>query len=121
MSSKWQLEIHDEPKGTRSILSFFEFDDFPSLRLKIVDNRGRKFLVRLPALPAKPISTDCLIYDARVSTSKETSSNAMGNYKATARSSSHTLRGVCFSLQTMPRAQPDNAGGKSASQQMCYY
>jgi hypothetical protein len=48
MSSKWRLEIHDETKGTGSILSFFEFDDFPSLRLKIVDNRGRKFLVRLP-------------------------------------------------------------------------
>jgi hypothetical protein len=69
-------------------------------------------------MPAKQISTDCLIYDARVSTSKETSSNAMGNYKATARSSSHTLRGVCFSLQTIPRAQPDNPGGKSGSQHL---
>jgi hypothetical protein len=35
MSTKWRLEIHDETKGRGSILSFFEFDDFPSLRLKI--------------------------------------------------------------------------------------
>jgi hypothetical protein len=48
MRSKWRLEIHDETKGTGSILSFFEFDDFPSLRLKIVENRGRTFFVRLP-------------------------------------------------------------------------
>jgi hypothetical protein len=47
MSSRWRLEIHDE-KGSGSILSFFEFDDFPSLRLKIVENRGRAFLVRTP-------------------------------------------------------------------------
>jgi hypothetical protein len=49
MSTKWRLEIHDETKGRRgSILGFFEFDDFPSLRLKIVENRGRAFLVRTP-------------------------------------------------------------------------
>jgi hypothetical protein len=48
MSLKWRLEIHDETKGRGSILSFFEFDDFPSLRLKIVENRGRAFLVRPP-------------------------------------------------------------------------
>jgi hypothetical protein len=48
MSLKWRLEIHDETKGRGSILSFFEFDDFPSLRLKIVENRGRAFLVRSP-------------------------------------------------------------------------
>jgi hypothetical protein len=42
------LEIHDEAKGSRSILSFFEFDDFPSLRLKIAENRGRSFIVRVP-------------------------------------------------------------------------
>jgi hypothetical protein len=42
------LEIHDETKGRGSILSFFEFDDFPSLRLKIVENRGRAFLVKPP-------------------------------------------------------------------------
>ncbi len=49
MASKWRLEIHDETKGSGSILSFFEFDDFPSLRLKIVENRGRAFLVRPPS------------------------------------------------------------------------
>jgi hypothetical protein len=48
MSTKWSLEVHDEPKGRGSILSFFEFDDFPTLRLKIVENRGRAFVVRLP-------------------------------------------------------------------------
>jgi hypothetical protein len=48
MSRRWRLEIHDETKGSGSILSFFEFDDFPSLRLKIVENRGRTFLVRAP-------------------------------------------------------------------------
>jgi hypothetical protein len=48
MASKWRLEIHDETKGSGSILSFFEFDDFPSLRSKIVENRGRAFLVRPP-------------------------------------------------------------------------
>jgi hypothetical protein len=42
------LEIHDETKESGSILSFLEFDDFPSLRLKIVENRGRTFLVRPP-------------------------------------------------------------------------
>jgi hypothetical protein len=48
MSTKWRLEIHDATKGRRSILSFFEFDDFPPLRLKIVENRGRAFLVKPP-------------------------------------------------------------------------
>jgi hypothetical protein len=48
MSSKWKLEIHDETKGRGSILGFFEFDDFPSLRLKMVEDRGRTFLVRPP-------------------------------------------------------------------------
>jgi hypothetical protein len=49
MSSKWRLEVHDETKGRRgSILGFFEFDDFPSLRLKVVENRGRTFRVRAP-------------------------------------------------------------------------
>ena len=48
MSTKWKLEIHDETKGSGSILSFFEFDDFPSLRLKIVENRGRAFRVTAP-------------------------------------------------------------------------
>jgi hypothetical protein len=48
MSSRWRLEVHDETKGRGSILSFFEFDDFPSLRSKIVENRARAFLVRVP-------------------------------------------------------------------------
>jgi hypothetical protein len=53
MSSKWKLEIHDETKGRGSIVAFFEFDDFPSLRLKIVENRGRAFLVRPPSLASQ--------------------------------------------------------------------
>jgi hypothetical protein len=48
MSTKWKLEIHDETKGSGSILSYFEFSDFPSLRLKIVENRGRTFRVAAP-------------------------------------------------------------------------
>ena len=48
MSTKWRLEIHDEKEGRGSILASFEFDDFPSLRLKVVENRGRTFLVRAP-------------------------------------------------------------------------
>jgi hypothetical protein len=48
MAAKWRLEIHDVKKGPRSILALFEFDDFPSLRLKMVENRGRAFLVRPP-------------------------------------------------------------------------
>jgi hypothetical protein len=48
MRTKWRLEIHDETKGRGSILSLFEFDDFPSLRLKIVENRGRTFRVQAP-------------------------------------------------------------------------
>ena len=46
--SRWRLEIHDETKQSGSILSFFEFDDFPSLRLKMFENRGRTFRVRPP-------------------------------------------------------------------------
>jgi hypothetical protein len=48
MSAKWKLEIRDEKEGRGPVVSFFEFDDFPSLRLKIVENRGRMFLVRHP-------------------------------------------------------------------------
>jgi hypothetical protein len=48
MSSKWKLEVHGENKGRGPTVSFFEFDDFPSLRLKVVENRGRTFLVRPP-------------------------------------------------------------------------
>jgi hypothetical protein len=48
MPPRWRLEIRDEKEGRGTILSFFEFDDFPSLRLKIVENRGRKFLVSPP-------------------------------------------------------------------------
>ena len=48
MRTKWMLEIHDETAGRASLISSHEFDDFPSLRSKIVENRGRAFLVRAP-------------------------------------------------------------------------
>jgi hypothetical protein len=48
MSSKWKLEVRDEKQGGGPMVSFFEFDDFPSLRLKIAENRGRIFFVRPP-------------------------------------------------------------------------
>ena len=49
MRTKWLLEIHDETAGTGSLISSHEFDDFPSLRSKMVENRGRAFLVRAPS------------------------------------------------------------------------
>jgi hypothetical protein len=48
MASKWTLQIHDEKNEWNSIIAIYEFDNFPSLRLKMVQNRGRTFLVRPP-------------------------------------------------------------------------
>lgn len=48
MRTKWLLEIHDKTAGTGSLISSHEFDTFPSLRLKMVENRGRAFVVRAP-------------------------------------------------------------------------
>jgi hypothetical protein len=44
---KWMLEIYD---GSRRnfLISRHEFDDFPSLRVKIVENRPFRFLIHPP-------------------------------------------------------------------------
>lgn len=44
MQTKWVLEIHD----SRRLISMHEFDDFPSLRTKIVENSACKFLIDPP-------------------------------------------------------------------------
>lgn len=49
MRAKWALEIHEETAGTGSLISSHEFGDLPSLRSKMVENRGRTFLVRAPS------------------------------------------------------------------------
>jgi hypothetical protein len=47
--SKWILEIHDETAAAASLISSHEFENLPSLRTKMVENRGRAFLVRVPS------------------------------------------------------------------------
>ena len=47
MQTKWTLEIYDSRRKT-SLISMHEFDDFPSLRTKIVENRAFKFLIDPP-------------------------------------------------------------------------
>ena len=47
MQTKWTLEIYDSRRKT-SLISMHEFDDFPSLRTKIVENRACKFLIDPP-------------------------------------------------------------------------
>ena len=46
--SKWKLQIIDQARHPEELLSSTEFDDFPSLRLKMVENRGKTFRVRPP-------------------------------------------------------------------------
>ena len=48
MSSKWKLQIIDQTRRPEELLASVEFDDFPSLRLKIVEHRGMTYRVRLP-------------------------------------------------------------------------
>ena len=47
MQTKWVLEIHDSTRKT-CLLSTHEFDDFSSLRTKIVENSACKFLIDPP-------------------------------------------------------------------------
>jgi hypothetical protein len=47
MQTKWVLEIYDGRRKT-SLISMHEFDDFPSLRTKIIDNSACKFLIDPP-------------------------------------------------------------------------
>ena len=48
MSSKWKLEIRTEAGRHGAVVSAREFDDFPSLRVKMVEHRGLAFLVSPP-------------------------------------------------------------------------
>ena len=48
MQTKWVLEIYDDSRRKNTLTSTHEFNDFPSLRTKIVENRGRRFLVGPP-------------------------------------------------------------------------
>lgn len=60
MASKWTLQIHNEKEDWGSIIAIHEFDDFPSLRSKMVENRGRAFLAR-PSDRATAIETAGLL------------------------------------------------------------
>ena len=40
METKWVLEIYDNSRRKNTLTSAHEFNDFPSLRTKIVENRG---------------------------------------------------------------------------------
>lgn len=46
--SKWVLEIHHEQKVENSLIATQELDNLPLLRIVLVQNRGRKFIVRPP-------------------------------------------------------------------------
>jgi len=47
MQTKWMLEIYGGRRRT-SLVSMHEFDDFPSLRTKIVENRACRLLIDPP-------------------------------------------------------------------------
>jgi hypothetical protein len=47
MQTKWVLEIYDGRRKT-ALISMHEFDDFPSLKTKIIDNSACKFLIDPP-------------------------------------------------------------------------
>ena len=48
MQTKWVLEIYEDSRRKHTLISIHEFNDFPSLRTKIVENPGRMFLVGPP-------------------------------------------------------------------------
>ena len=48
MSSRWRLEIRTEAGLHGALVSTHEFDDLPSLRVKMVEHRGGAFLVSPP-------------------------------------------------------------------------
>ena len=48
MKTKWELEIYDDSRRKKKLISMHELDDFASLRTEIVENRGRTFLVGSP-------------------------------------------------------------------------
>ena len=48
VQTKWVLEIYEDSRRKNTLTSIHEFDDFPSLRTRIVENPGRMFLVGPP-------------------------------------------------------------------------
>jgi hypothetical protein len=46
--SNWVLEIYRGGMRQNSLIAMHEFDDFPSLRAKIVENRACRFLIDPP-------------------------------------------------------------------------
>jgi hypothetical protein len=46
---KWVLEIYLRDGPMKSPISTLEFDDLPSLRIAVVQNRERAFIVREPS------------------------------------------------------------------------
>jgi hypothetical protein len=46
--TKWVLEIYEDSRRKNTLISMHEFNDFASLRTKIVENRGRAFHVGPP-------------------------------------------------------------------------
>ncbi len=59
MSIKWVLEIYDGRRKA-ALISAHEFDDFASLRTKIVENPACKFLID-PSDRATPNEFQCLL------------------------------------------------------------
>lgn len=48
MVSRWRLKIRTVAGQHGSVVSAHEFDDFPSLRVKMVEHHGLAFLVSPP-------------------------------------------------------------------------
>jgi hypothetical protein len=48
VQTRWILEIYDNGRRKRTLISTHEFDDFPSLVTKIIENRARTFVVGPP-------------------------------------------------------------------------
>lgn len=49
IADKWTLEIYRLASDPRSLLATHEFNSLASLRITIVENPGKKFVVGLPA------------------------------------------------------------------------
>ena len=47
-SDKWRLEIYRPEGGLKSPVALYEFHSLASLRITIIENRGRTFVVRAP-------------------------------------------------------------------------
>jgi hypothetical protein len=59
MQTKWVLEIYDSRRKI-SLISMHEFDDFPSLKTKILENRDCKYRIEPPD-HATPNEFQCLL------------------------------------------------------------